>query len=378
MDHSTVLIKKVTEVLEESLSIPMWGHTPLFPWQPFSELLQTTFDLSACMLQPLGAEWKEEKRVLEGLGDQPILLSLVMAPLSAPLFWAMPSSDVEKITKALLDKEKKQSFQGEDFQKGFFRFSMLRLLKTFDQLKSYPGLSPKLSSASLPQSNAYCIDVNIALEKEDLIGRLICPTEFHRVVTSHFASRPFSLEALDSSIELVLNIQVGSVQLSLSEWEEVEAGDLVILDQCTYHPATKQGSLFLTINKTPLFIARAKNNELKILDYALYEPKDDFMIDDTEDEEEMFEDEEESSPETETSTQEVLSAQEIPLSLCVELAHIKMSLKDLLHLKPGNTVRLPTSVEQGVSITLNSKTVARGELLQIGDVLGVKISEISH
>jgi len=31
-----------------------------------------------------------------------------------------------------------------------------------------------------------------------------------------------------------------------------------------------------------------------------------------------------------------------------------------------------------VTITLNSKPIARGELLQIGDLLGVKISAITH
>jgi len=101
------------------------------------------------------------------------------------------------------------------------------------------------------------------------------------------------------------------------------------------------------------------------------------MSDRQEDEEEMFEDEE-LPMEQEDLTAKVIAAQEIPLSLCVELAHIKMSLKDLLHLKPGNTLPLSVSVEQGVSITLNSKTVAKGELLQLGDMLGVKISEVSH
>lgn len=50
----------------------------------------------------------------------------------------------------------------------------------------------------------------------------------------------------------------------------------------------------------------------------------------------------------------------------------------MLSLRPGNLLQLPISLEQGVRLTLNSQVIARGELMQIGDVLGVKISEIAH
>jgi len=249
---SAIWTKKVSTILEESRLIPMWGKAPLFPWESLSQLLMQGLGVPRCTLKFVGADWKEESSLLAGLGDQPMMTSFVMTPLAPQLFWVMPKEDVEKLSKLLLDQEQKRSFKDPEFQKGFFRFSMLSVLKLFDELKAYPGLSLKLSSAPLPKSKAYCADVNISLENTSLSGRVICPLDFHRVFTSHFASRPFSLDAIDASLELLVSLRLGQVTLSLEEWSGVTSGDFVILDQCHYHPATKQGSLLLTLGtKTP-------------------------------------------------------------------------------------------------------------------------------
>lgn len=392
MSTSTHLIKKVSSIIEESLSVPMWGKIPSFPWESFCETLKTTFNIDRFSITHLQSDWKEHEELLQGLGEDPAIMSFTTAPLSPPLFWATSNENIEILTKYLLDKEGKKSFSDKDFQKGFLRFNFLQVLKAFDHLKVYEGLSPKMCSSPLPEERSYCIDVNIQLYEENFLARLICPLNFHHVFTSHFSSKPFSLDYVDSSLELSLNVQVGHVTIHASEWNEVGIGDFVILDQCSYHPNTKQGSFFITLDTTPLFIAKHKYPELKILDYALYEQEDSFMMEDTPNDEEIFdedemtedfeeaeEDEEEPSHETlDSPVQEILSFKNVPLSLSVEVAHIKMSLQELLSLKPGNTLQLPVSIEQGVMITLNSKVIARGELLQLGDLLGVKISEISH
>jgi len=44
-------------------------------------------------------------------------------------------------------------------------------------------------------------------------------------------------------------------------------------------------------------------------------------------------------------------------------------------LSPGNVIELGVQPEQGVSLVIDGKVVGRGELLQVGDILGVKILE---
>ncbi|MEI8300010.1 MAG: type III secretion system cytoplasmic ring protein SctQ [Chlamydiota bacterium] len=408
MTSHPILLKKITSAIAESLTVPMWGTIPSFPWEKFCNLLQNTFQMSGLHIAPTHADWKDANELLQGLGDHPSLSSVVMSPLASPCFLAMPHEDAKKWTSLFLDKEHKKTFTDENLQKGFFRFNLLHILQSFYELNLYKGLTPKLQTHALPHEKAYCIDLQITHHTLTLSARLIFPASFHSVLTSHFTNVPFSLASVDSSLELPLKIQIGKVALLRREWLSTQLGDFVILDSCSYHPTTHQGTFLITLENTPLFIVKNKHNELKILDYALYEQKDMIMEkdknippedddafeneeligddDEFEDEEEEFEDFEEFEDEEGISTDtrsnkslaDLVSSDDVILSLCVEVAHIKMPLNKLLSLQPGNTLQLPISVENGVSITLNSQVVARGELLQLSDMLGVKISEICH
>ena len=53
-----------------------------------------------------------------------------------------------------------------------------------------------------------------------------------------------------------------------------------------------------------------------------------------------------------------------------------MSLEKLLTLKPGNVLTLTVHPDMDVSLVANGQKVARGQLIQIGEVIGVKIIEL--
>jgi flagellar motor switch protein FliN/FliY len=55
-----------------------------------------------------------------------------------------------------------------------------------------------------------------------------------------------------------------------------------------------------------------------------------------------------------------------------------MSLDKLLKLKPGNILQLGVQVEKGVNLVANGECVGKGELVQIGDVIGVKITQLGE
>ncbi len=67
----------------------------------------------------------------------------------------------------------------------------------------------------------------------------------------------------------------------------------------------------------------------------------------------------------------------IPLSIVVEVGRLQMSLQKLLELQPGNLLDLKVNPESGVDLVVNGRRIARGELLLIGDSLGVRILDIS-
>ena len=72
-----------------------------------------------------------------------------------------------------------------------------------------------------------------------------------------------------------------------------------------------------------------------------------------------------------------LSVDDIPLTVVIEVGRLQMSVKKLLELQPGNMLDLDIHPDAGVDMVINGKRIARGELLKIGDSLGIRISELS-
>lgn len=208
-------------------------------------------------------------------------------------------------------------------------------------------------------------------------------------------------------LSLEVALEVANSQISFKDWRKVKVGDCVILDRCTYDPQTKKGSLVLTLNGDPLFRGRFKEEGIKILEYPIYEEttgmkdeefekEEDFFEDfEDEDEDEDEEDEDEESFELEGEEEEEslgkaekkirpekssekpsIPPEKIPLLLTIEVGRIRMNAHELMNLVPGNLLELNVVPEQGVDIVLNGKKVGRGELIRIGEVLGVRILQL--
>jgi flagellar motor switch protein FliN len=64
---------------------------------------------------------------------------------------------------------------------------------------------------------------------------------------------------------------------------------------------------------------------------------------------------------------------DIPMTITVEAGRLEMSAEKLIALRPGNMLELPSRPETGVSLVVNGKRVGKGELIRIGETLGVRI-----
>lgn len=67
------------------------------------------------------------------------------------------------------------------------------------------------------------------------------------------------------------------------------------------------------------------------------------------------------------------SADEIPLTVVIEIGRIQMNIQKLLHLEPGNLLDLNIRPENGVTLTVNGAPVGKGELIRLGETLGVRL-----
>jgi len=392
-------IKQIETSILQSREIPMWGAFPGFPWKDFAKAFSANFNLKKFNMSLGTAEWKPSSTILTGMGRSPLQLSIEMTPLQGSFSLIVPSEDFTKLSSWAIDpKAGEEGFSDPFLQKGFFRYITLEALHLVDQMQIFKGLSPKLVDMPLSKEDAYCIDIALEKDGETVWGRLVCPPLFHNAFKDRYIGDwKLSIPSeMYEEIDINLSLSAGRTSLTQDQWNDLYEGDFVFLDYCSYSPELKRGTFQLVFDTTPLFQVKLKDENVKILDYALYY-EENKMSDENIDENPIEEPTGEMPPPTppepelpeegvpeqpmpveQPRSEEVISAKKVPIHLSVEVASMKMNLDKLLKLKPGNTLELNVMPQQGVSLVANGKCMAKGDLVQIGDVIGVKITKIGH
>ncbi len=389
-------IKQLESSILESKIVPMWGAFPGFAWEVFSKAFSDHFAIAPFTLRMGKAEWKAESATFAGMGDSPLQLSVEMTPLQGSLSLIIPLEDFTKLSSWAIDtKVSREGFADPVLQKGFFRYLALETLHLIDGMQIFKGLKPKVIDMPLSREKAYCVDMALEKGEEIIWARLVCPPLFHKAFQDYYAGE-FSLlhpMPIYEEIDIDLSVTAGRVFLTQKSWSALSEGSLLILDYCSFSPKVQRGTFQLIFDQTPLFQLKLKEDKIKILDYAFYYEEnrmneDNFEAVDEASEDQMHLPEDLEVGEEEQEIQsisvekkspgEVMHASRVPIHLSVEVAKMKINLDTLLKLKPGNVLDLKVMPERGVSLIANGKCVAKGDLVQIGDVIGVKITKIGH
>jgi flagellar motor switch protein FliN/FliY len=72
--------------------------------------------------------------------------------------------------------------------------------------------------------------------------------------------------------------------------------------------------------------------------------------------------------------QEVIRA--IPITLAVEVGTTTLKLRDLLRLSQGSVLELDRGVGELMDVKINDTVIAKGEVVTVGDKLGISVVEI--
>lgn len=375
-------LQKVEEGLSVLNDVPLWGHIPPFPWETFSSQLKSLLKLTDLHLKLKENRLLSPSDFLKGMGNQPLILVVEMGAFTDPLFWVMAEEDVAKLASwALCGNSRNEALSNRALQEGFYRYLCLEAL---NGLSAPFNMTFKMIPApELPDASALCLDVSIAHNRETLTGRLITSGSFQKSLTAHFATRKYSLVEGSQGLEVPLTLTIGHTVISLEEWKSLQPGDVLFFDSLTYDPKSEKAGVTVTLGTIPLFMARFKHHKLTILDYAFYQEEELAMDSENTHSGEMGEEKEGEHLWSEGSTEDqdvskIIGSKEIPLNLVVEIGRLRMSVEKLLQLQPGNTIDLGIRPEQGVSLTVNGNLVARAELVQLGDALGLKILEIGQ
>lgn len=425
-------VREIKPNLKQLDSIPLTGAAPPFPWDDFSARVGRSFDREDVKIHPGEIAWQAKENLYEGLGDSPFPLIISIPPLKGQVCWVMPSQEVPLLAALLLTKESHPlPLHDQAFNESFYHFLALEVLYNFTQVAFDQTLSPVLThQTTLPDEDSLCWDISLQIQNHTTCGRLIISPEFRHSWVEHFAQKqePSLLtQQMAQLVNVIVHLEAGRTQLSLSEWMSVNLGDFLTLDSCSLDAERLDGRVMLTINGKSAFRAKLKDGSLKILELPLLrevetsmakqpedEDEDDFSdLDLPEDEDENntdLEDEDlfseteddlftESEEETHPAiseeeapakaaaaklaapseeTKRLITPEQIPVTLVVEVGQVQMTMEQLLKLEPGNLLDINLYPENGVDLTLNGKVVGKGELVRIGDVIGVRVLQLGR
>ena len=66
----------------------------------------------------------------------------------------------------------------------------------------------------------------------------------------------------------------------------------------------------------------------------------------------------------------------VPLQVSVEIGRARILLKDLLQMGEGYVVELDKQAGAPLDLYVNSRLIARGEAVKVGDRFGIKLTEV--
>lgn len=425
--HPLSWIRQIPGDLFQIDDRPLLGSSPPFNWTEFALQIGTALELPSLSIEQQGEwQWLEAKDLLSGLGDQLKCFVLTITPLLGKVFFVIPESDILQLVELLLLNNSSNSNEEIEpaFLQAFSRFLAVEAMTSFEKVFEDKKLSPLLClEDTLPTEHCLGTDISITLPQKVLHARLLLSQSFRKAWQQRYLPLKTFLptSAMAENLDVVIHLEAGRVNLTISEWKKIQPGDFVFLDTCSLDPDEDKGRVMLVINGLPYFRGRVKQGSLKILEHPLYYEVDksmnspteengddlfdeeltDFDIEETSHDEtsevEDFDIEEAVADKPAPTAPQAESADEVPaevvtttenrgaippleeisLPVIIELGRIQMTIKKLLELQPGNMLELDIHPETGVDLVVNGKRIARGELLRIGEALGVRIQELS-
>lgn len=390
--------------------IPILRQAQAFPWDIFTKEFSNLFKIPNLKVTPLKWAWHSSETLSENLGTDFTCLTFSVLPLQGKVSLLIPAMDTNSLVTWLTEKRGgDSSVMNSQFTGGLLAYTSAEVLHFLQPMPYFDGfLLRYISNAGAPETRSLTLDVQIDAYGESLTCRLILPEAFRKSWMTHFLEKPACLDKKNmNALKLSCALQAGQITRSQKEWKEIQLGDFIPVENCQVDPDTKTGSLYLTIGGKALFRVRIKDKGLKILEQPIYEEESMSMDDETDFSEGIPEGLEEQLPPKASKLQESSNPEEafldsadhsagigernvpvkqekpslekieqVPFNISIELARFKMTCEKLLQLKPGNLLELNLQPENPVNLVANGKKIAQGELIRVGEVLGVRILNV--
>ncbi|MBJ7449240.1 MAG: type III secretion system cytoplasmic ring protein SctQ [Parachlamydiales bacterium] len=407
-NHSLDWIERIEDSLYQLDEVPLMGNGPEFPWKELTQHLMNRWSFAGCTLKVKESKWRKNSELQDGLGENPTAVAVEFSMLNGFFYILMPKNDLNELTAQLLDMPATEILD-PNFENGLLYYLVADMLQAITQFDGFKDLSPRLlEDSALTEEEAFCCDIEMTTAKKTVYCRSVMTKTLQKSWKEHFSQSPVK-PPIDKlrKLDLYLHAEVARTILPLKDWHNAHIGDFLVLDNCSYDPDEKKGSAMLYLQTRPLFRARLRDNTLKIQDYPVDFEELTFMDDQTEEfdddldddidqdvdddmdhdnddeheddvhdveDDDKNDDEEESDLSESPINHDSLSS--VPVTISVQIAQIKINADQLLALRPGNVLELEQNASSMVNLMANGKKIGKGQLLRIGETLGVRITEL--
>lgn len=264
-------MKEIQPQIKALDAIPLTGASPPFPWEELAAKLAQTFELQKVEIQPKEMGWRTKEQLFEGLGEQPFSLNFGIPSLKGIAMWVMPEQEIGSLETLLLTKETHPiNFNDRSLSEAFYRFMAIEVLYNLTQIHFDKTLVPILMNKNeFPKQEAFCWDISITLLHQTFWGRLLISSELRKSWVEHFANLQKTsalTEKLTQAVEVLMQFEIGKVQLSYQELSELKVGDWIALDSFSLDPESLSGPVSLTINGKKAFVGQWSEGHVKILE----------------------------------------------------------------------------------------------------------------
>lgn len=350
---------------------------PIFPWKDFSRLLEENVSLSSLDLSFEYEGWISGDRVLKDIRDSYVQEFIIDPIKNSELFLVYSKSDLQSLVASVFNSLAADAFfYNEGKLLGFHYYFFAEVCKVLQDLKWIPSLNVKMnkevSKNYVFEGKFFSIKVygncNDRLFSIRLVLPEVCWNNLSIFVEKLKPS--FDITTINPLFSLLFSLELGYSSISAEDFLKLKVGDFLLLDFCLFDADAKEdGGAFLSILGKKFFGGR-----------FLYESPGDFKITNYSNVDVAMTEEKEEKVESNNSKEEKVlpkdSLANIPLNVVVEVGRYSITLEEFSKLAPGSVLNLGARPEHGVDLLVNGKRVGTGEIISLGDALGVRITEL--
>lgn len=380
-------LKVIEPELVKLQDVSTIGGPDVFSWSGLSDILAKRLQIPGLSISSSAVSWLSEKELSSHLGKQPWRLNFSLSGLPGRVCWNISERDLSIVMAALLTKATTPfEYSDKDFHEAFLHLLGAIVSDSLHQQGLEGDYAVNLvDSTDFPKGSGLSVDLDINILGTAITSRLLASEDLIEGWKEHFAASGIQARATSAAaqnFEVTVHFEAGKVTLPSAELNTLRLGDFLVLDSCTILPGEEKGRVVMTIRGVPVFRGMIKQNKVKVLEYPQYHEVDTHM---DHDESIDFDDETEHDEEAEESVEDKSTgapatterAKNIPVTVNIEVGRINMKLEKLMQLQPGQLLELDVNPENGVDLVVNGHCIGRGELLKLGEALGVRILELS-